>query len=60
MAVGTSSAQVTGANGNLAAAEATVTRLRLGLEAETVLLLRGAGCNRQGNAYPLPGVGAPP
>ena len=34
MAVGTSSAQVTGANGNLAAAEATVTRLRLGLEAE--------------------------
>ena len=34
MAVGTSSAQVTGANGNLAAAEATVTRLRLGLEAQ--------------------------
>ena len=34
MAVGTSSAQVTGTNGNLAAAEATVTRLRLGLEAE--------------------------
>ena len=34
MAVGTSSGKVTGANGNLAAAEATVTRLRLGLEAE--------------------------
>ena len=34
MAVGTSSAQVTGADGNLAAAKATVTRLRLGLEAE--------------------------
>ena len=34
MAVGTSSGQVTGADGNLAAAEATVTRLRLALEAE--------------------------
>ena len=34
MAVGTSSAQVTGADGNLAAAKATVTRLRLGLEAQ--------------------------
>ena len=34
MAMGTSSAQVTGQDGNLAAAEATVTRLRLGLEAE--------------------------
>ena len=34
MAVGTSSAQVTGADGNLAAADATVTRLRLGLETE--------------------------
>ena len=37
MAVGTSSAQVTGADGNLAAAEATVTRLRLGLEAQRPL-----------------------
>ena len=34
MAVVTSSAQVTGQDGNLAAAEATVTRLRLGLEAQ--------------------------
>ena len=34
MAVGTSSAQVTGADGNPAAADATVTRLRLGLEAQ--------------------------
>ena len=34
MAVGTSSAQVTGQDGNLAAADATVTQLRLGLEAQ--------------------------
>ena len=34
MAAGTSSGQVTGADGNLAAAEATVTRLRLALEAQ--------------------------
>ena len=34
MAVGTSSGAITGENGNLAAAEATVTRLRLGLEAQ--------------------------
>ena len=34
MAVGTSSGKVTGANGNLTAAEATVTRLRLWLEAQ--------------------------
>ena len=34
MAVGTSSGKVTGANGNLAAADAMVTRLRLGLEAQ--------------------------
>ena len=34
MAVGTSSGKVTGQDGNLAAADATVTRLRLGLEAQ--------------------------
>ena len=34
MAVGTASGQVTGKDGNLAAAQATVTRLRLGLEAQ--------------------------
>ena len=34
MVVGTSSGQVTGANDNLAATQATVTRLRLGLEAQ--------------------------
>ena len=39
MAVGTSSGQVTGADGNLAADEATVTRLRLGLEAQRPFLL---------------------
>ena len=60
MAVGTSSAQVTGANGNLAAAEATVTRLRLGLEAQRPFSFGDPEADSQGNAYPFPGVGSPP
>ena len=39
MAVGTSSGSVTGADGTLAAAQATVTRLRLGLTAQRPFLL---------------------
>ena len=39
MAVGTSSGSVTGADGTLAAAQATVTRLRLGLAAQRPFLL---------------------
>ena len=40
MVVGTSSGQVTGTNDNLAASQATVTRLRLGLEAHRPFTLR--------------------
>ena len=65
MVVGTSSGRVTDARGNLKAAEARVTRLRLGLEAQRPFAARDIPIQAlrfrlRCNAHPIPGGGATP
>ena len=58
--VGTSSGQVTGANDNLAASRATVTRLRLWLAAHRPFPPRASRIGQRCNADAIPGGGATP